>query len=536
MKAMLQKIPEWLYDRMLAVPVGVKVVGIGLLPIVILGLTLNYWITTGLSDWLSYILTDVRVQAAMEAGGRSVFLVTLLAAIASIFFSMLLSFILSRPILALKEMAQQVASGNLNARAQIWAKDEIGELAVAINTMTDHLVDTQKDLERKNRNLDVINQVALAGDQQKDVHDILYEILQNILNSMHLKKGWIYLRDPEKNTFHLASWYGIEKGSIPNLLHGLSESTCTCQLDLMQEISNEHVEIHTCDRLRALTHLNIEKAHISIPLIAREQKFGVINLLCDENLRIPDDDWELLVSLGNQISEIVANAWLHLKLVEKEAARQVLLRSLVEAQEEERRRLARELHDGAGQTLTSLLVRLKTIEKKTDRPQVKNDLQSMQNLVSETIEQIRTLAHQLRPAALEQFGLSLALESLIKEISEHGNIEATYGCKLQVGEIPDEIEAVLYRIAQEGLTNIIRHAHCTHLSLMIENYSQGVSMAIEDDGVGFDPANLGIENGQRHLGLISMKERAEILGGTLDVFTAPGKGTTIQVHVPIGEY
>ncbi len=83
----IKNIPKWLYNRMLAVPVGTKVVGIGLLPILILGFTLNYWITTGLSDWLSYILSDARVQAAMEAGGRSVVLVTVLSAIISIFFS-----------------------------------------------------------------------------------------------------------------------------------------------------------------------------------------------------------------------------------------------------------------------------------------------------------------------------------------------------------------------------------------------------------------------------------------------------------------
>ena len=273
---------------------------------------------------------------------------------------------------------------------------------------------------------------------------------------------------------------------------------------------------------------------MTIPLIAREQQLGVINLLCDKNMTISDGDMELLSSIGSQTSEIVANAWLHLKLVEKEAARQMLLRSLVEAQEDERKRLARELHDGAGQTLTGLLVRLKTIEKKTKLAGLKNDLQSMQSLVSETIEQVRTLAHQLRPAALEQFGLALALESLVKEISENNGPEATCQCNVNSNEVPDEVEAVLYRIAQEGMTNILRHAHCSHVNLVVENNAHGVSMIIEDDGVGFDPANLGTETGKRHLGLISIRERAEILGGTLDVYTALGKGTTIQVLVPIG--
>lgn len=527
-------IPKWLYNRMLAVPVRVKVVGIGLLPILILGFTLNYWMTTGLSDWLSYILSDVRVQAAMEAGGRSVTLVTVLSGIISIFFSLVLSYILSHPISSLKEMAQQVANGDLSARAQVWANDEIGELAVAINTMTDRLVSTQEDLARKNRSLDAINQVALAGNRQEEIHDILYGILKNIIGVMHLKVGWIYLRDPEKEIFHLASWYGIEKDNIPHFLSMLQGGICACQRDLIIQAENPQAEIHECERLSKLK-VDFEKSHITIPLSAREQHLGVINLFCEKDSIVTSEDMELLTSIGSQVSEIVSNAWLHLKLVEKEAARQVLLKSLVEAQEEERRRLARELHDGAGQTLTGLLVRLKIIENKSPLPQTQKDLQIMQELVSDTIEQIRTLAHQLRPAALEEFGLPLALESLVQDMSRHDGLQADCCCNIKNNEIPDEIESVLYRIAQEGLTNVVRHSHATHLSLIVDRPSQGVVMTIEDDGVGFDPDALGVADGKKHLGLISMRERAEILGGTLDVYTAPDMGTTIQVTIPIGD-
>lgn len=531
----IARIPQWLSERMLSVPVRVKVIGIGLLPIIILGFTLSYWITTGLSDWLSYIISDVRVQAAMEAGQRSVNLVTFLAAIISIFFSMVLSYILSRPILSLKEMAQQVANGDLNARAPIWAKDEIGELAVSINTMTDNLVKAKEDLERKNRSLDAINKVAIAGNRQDDIHDVLYDILQNIAKIMHLQTGWIYLRDPEKNTFHLASWCGVTERAIPQLLSMLNESPCQCQGRFIQENAGDLVEIHECSRLESFHFMNAGNLHLTIPLIAREQHLGVINLLCDRDYVIPAGDLELLSSIGSQVSEIVANAWLHLKLVEKEAARQVLLRSLVEAQEDERRRLARELHDGAGQTLTSLLVRLKTLEKKTQAPPLQKDLQTMQNIVSDTIEQIRSLAHQLRPAALEEFGLSLALETLVKEVSEQAGLDAVCQCNLQNREVPNEVEAVLYRIAQEGVTNILRHAKAAHMNLRVERTPQDIVMIIEDDGAGFDPQKLGSHQQKRHLGLISMRERAEILGGSLDVFTAPGKGTTIQVRIPINE-
>jgi signal transduction histidine kinase len=401
--------------------------------------------------------------------------------------------------------------------------------------MTDHLVKAQEDLARKNRSLDVINQVAMAGNRQDDIHDVLYEILQNILRTMRLTTGWIYLRDPERNVFHLATWCGVDDRAISQFLGMLNDPPCHCQTELIQDNASGFVKISQCSRLESFNYLNVGKLHVTVPLIAREQHLGMINLLCDSNYVIPEEDLELLSSIGSQVSEIVSNAWLHLKLVEKEAARQVLLRSLVEAQEDERRRLARELHDGAGQTLTSLLVRLKTLENKTGSLPLQKDLQTMQTIVSDTIEQVRSLAHELRPAALEEFGLALALESLVKEISEQAGLDAACICDLEDAKIPNEIEAVLYRIAQEGATNVLRHAHATHLRLTVSCTSQGITMTIEDDGIGFDPGKLGTGDGKRHLGLISMKERAEILDGSLEVLTAPNLGTTIQVQIPVAQ-
>jgi signal transduction histidine kinase len=457
----------------------------------------------------------------------------MLGTVASILFSLLLSHILTEPILSLREMAQQVAGGQLNARAKIWARDEIGELAIAINTMTDNLVTNQELLARKNRSLDAINQVALAGNRPDDIHDVLYIILGHVVNTMHLKMGWIYLRDPERKSFHLASWYGIEEEMVPVFLGILNNSTCACQEDLVNGKLGTSVSNRVCSRLEKLTRLNIVRNHITIPLVAREQHFGLIILSCDEGETIPAEDMELLSSLGNQIAEIVANAWLQIKLTEKEAARQVLLESLVQAQEEERARLARELHDGAGQTLTSLLVRLKTMERKSPMPEMKRDLTTMQDIVSETIEQVRELAYRLRPVALDEFRLSRALEILVEDMTKGMGITIESNFDLPGFAIPTEVEVVLYRIAQEGLTNIIRHARSERIKLLLCAENGGVKMTMEDDGVGFDPGRVSISSGQRHLGLISMRERAEIIGGTLDVYTALGKGTTVEVFIPI---
>lgn len=258
-------------------------------------------------------------------------------------------------------------------------------------------------------------------------------------------------------------------------------------------------------------------------------------MLHEEDVVIRPADVELLASVGTQVAEIVSNTWLRIKLTEKEAARQVLLESLVQAQEEERGRLARELHDGAGQMLTSLLVRLKTLEKKvaSSQPEYKNDLENMQEIVSETIEQVRELSYRLRPPDLDEFGLAMALEALVKDMGSEIDIKTNCACSLENGQLSEEIEVVLYRIAQEGVTNIIRHANATHARLELIMKNQGVFMTIDDNGDGFDPKKVSVSKTERHLGLISMRERTEMLDGELDVYTTLGVGTSVQVFIPL---
>jgi signal transduction histidine kinase len=533
-KKLTERIGDLIYNVVLSVPVRVKITGIVMLPVIILGLSLNYWITTGLSDWLSYILTDVRVTAAMRAGSRSVILVTVLAAGASIILASFLTFILTRPLLALRKMAQQVAAGHLDVRSPVWSNDEIGEVATAINTMTDHLVATQEDLARTNRHLEAVNQVILAADQEAEIHDVLYLVLEKILNVMHLETAWVYLRDPEQGIFHLASWYGVPESLQPYLLSQANGQPCACQQAVSAGTITPTAAWRPCRLLADWAGPELPQSHITIPIEANGQYFGLINLLCSQERQLSADDFDLLTAVAAQISEIVANAWLRLKLAEKELARQALLESLVEAQEEERSRLARELHDGAGQMLTSLLVRIKTLEKQAIKPEVQSGLAIILETVSETIEQVRELSYRLRPAALEQFGLPVALETLVSDMAAESGMH--YDCRFNLanGSLPQGIEVTLYRIAQEALTNVVRHAQASRVEVSLESVPQGVLMRIEDNGRGFSTYHLPDQSGQRHLGLISMHERAAIVGGQLDVFSAPGKGTAVQVLIPTG--
>ncbi|MGD2155620.1 MAG: histidine kinase [Anaerolineales bacterium] len=520
-------------DIILAVPVRWKVIGIGLLPVVILGLSLNYWVRLGLSNWLSYLLTDVRVDAAMEAGSRSVFFVTILAAFLSIILSLFFSEILTSPLSELKKTAEKVASGEFESRADVWANDEIGSLATSINQMLENLVEVQNDLRLTNRQLEIMNRIAFAAERDLDIHDILYIILKNILEIANLEMGWIYLYDPELNKFHLATWHNIPEKLQSSLLHYPQDRPCSCQQDLIDHTIGNRVQVRDCHRLENYENNLISRQHLTIPIEAREQRFGAINLLYPVERQFSVEAIEVLSSIGLQVSEIVANAWLELKLSEKEAARKLLLESLVSAQEDERKRLARELHDRAGQSLTNLLVRLKAIERKSNQPEIQESLNSLLEVVSNTIDQIRDLSYRLRPPALEEFGLNTAIKGLVDQMASGAGIEVECGCDLEDSLSP-EVETMIFRIAQEGLANIIRHADASLIKIKLTRQLQQVYLSIEDDGKGFDPANLSLDPQKRHLGLISMNERAELIGGTFHLFSAPGEGTKLEAYVPLG--
>lgn len=519
-------------DVILAVPVQYKIIGIVMLPVLILGLTLNYWITTGLSDWLSYFVMDQRVQAAMANGSRSVLLVTFLAAAGSIVFAYLMIFLLTRPLAELRQVADDVSTGRLDARARVYTDDDIGRVAVSVNTMLDRLVDTQRSLGEANQRLEVMNRVAMAAGREQELPEVLDAILQGF-ERLGLDRGWIYLRDSDTGAFYLAHQRNLPVDVLEFLAaQDVEAEVCGCQQDLIGAGLDRAMVRTACRRLNAVSGAE-PSTHISIPMIARGQAMGVVNLWCPSDFAPGAADLDLLTATGAQAAEIVSNAWLRARLVEKEVARRALLESLVRTQEAERSRLARELHDGAGQTLTTLLVRLKALERQASGPQ-QTDLVKLQDLVADSIEQVRDLSYQLRPATLEEFGLSRALDHLLKETVRQAGLEVV--AELQVRRsLPGDVETALYRIAQEGLSNILKHAHAWRVEVELVETPFGVALRIEDNGRGFDPTSVAQRADRPHLGLIGMQERVELLGGTLTVEAAPGAGTSVQVRIPIPE-
>jgi signal transduction histidine kinase len=264
------------------------------------------------------------------------------------------------------------------------------------------------------------------------------------------------------------------------------------------------------------------RAGLWVPLLVRERAIGVI-LVVDrlgDDPRFSDEDLRLAEVFAARAAVAVE--------MSKRVARDAL-RRVVAAQELERRRLSRELHDETGQTLTSVLLGLKTIEEGPNSEQARAEAERLRELVTQALQDVRRLAVELRPKALDDFGLLPALKRLGAGFSEQTGIRVEVESFLGEERLPSEIETALYRIVQESLTNVVKHARASSVSVLVTRKSGSVVAVIEDDGRGFD-AGASRDAG---LGLVGMEERVALLNGRLQVESGGGAGTTIVAEVPL---
>jgi signal transduction histidine kinase len=259
-----------------------------------------------------------------------------------------------------------------------------------------------------------------------------------------------------------------------------------------------------------------------VPLLARDKAIGVLEIHDKEgpDARFNHDDFRLAETFA-------ARAAVAVELSQRVARDTV--RRVVGAQESERKRLARELHDETGQALTSILLGLKPLEVSMADDQSRAALAELREHVVAALQDVRRLAVELRPAVLDDFGLVPALERLTDAFAEQTNIRVDFHSALGDTRLPNEVETALYRVVQESLTNIVKHANAQRVSVSIARRPSGAAAVIEDDGKGFDQRTLR-EDG---LGLLGMRERLGLIDGRLEIESRPGAGTTVVAEVPL---
>jgi signal transduction histidine kinase len=223
------------------------------------------------------------------------------------------------------------------------------------------------------------------------------------------------------------------------------------------------------------------------------------------------------------------------ELRRKEETRTRLLEKVISAQEEERKRIARELHDETSQSLTSLMVGLRIVQSASNMREVRERTAELRSLIEKTLEGVHDLALELRPSILDDLGLVAAVRKHMRDYSMKSNIHMdlrTIG--LENRRLPPEIETALYRIVQEALSNVVKHAGAEKVDVVLEHRGSSVVAKIEDDGRGFDVDKvMNSRNEERRLGLFGMYERASLMGGVLTLKSRPGHGTTVFIEIPL---
>ncbi len=247
--------------------------------------------------------------------------------------------------------------------------------------------------------------------------------------------------------------------------------------------------------------------------------------------RWADDEIGDLSSAFNSMTDSLAKAGE--ERAEREHLRERYVKAVIAAQEDERKRIARELHDGTSQSITSLMIGLRALGD-CGNEEMKRRAEELRGVATRTLDEVHALSLQLRPSVLDDLGLAAAVERYVADCRKRTDITFDLAMRgLDDQRLPSEVETAVYRIVQEAITNVLRHARASAASVMIERRDGALRAIVEDDGQGFEIATAG--KADQRLGLFGMRERAELLGGTLTIESQPGRGASIFIEIPTGD-
>ena len=295
------------------------------------------------------------------------------------------------------------------------------------------------------------------------------------------------------------------------------------------------------DRFLAASLLPVEEAHVAV-LADNRKQVGQVAVLSRRVGKLEEANRLLAVDLEeSRAAEKVLRVREAATVVELETARRtrdelrVLTRGLLTVQEEERKRISRELHDVVSQALTAINLRLATLDIQTtgDAEEMHRKIALTQALVEKSVATVHRFARDLRPSALNDLGLIPALAAFIKGYEAESGVEVEFKAAAGVEEQPGAIRDALFRVVQEALTNVTRHAKASRVRLLIRQTGKETVVTIADNGCGFAVLEVTVAAGACRLGLLGMKERVEMVGGVFSVKSEPGKGTVVRVTVPL---
>jgi signal transduction histidine kinase len=417
-----------------------------------------------------------------------------------------------------------VAYGNLYLTEKAGGEDftdedsELSQLLAAQAAVAIENARLYENSTRWLRQFESLNEVGNALSSELELEPLLGLVARRLQELVDAKLVLIAL--PEGDVLRVAAAEGESSYGVAGMELALAGSKSGRVLERgRSERIDSLLDDPEVDQ-QATRRLGVHSA-LYVPLVVRGRPIGIV-IAHDKQGATPafsEDDLRLAESLGSRAAIAVDLS----ERVSRDSVRRV-----VEAQELERARLARELHDETGQALTSILLGLKPLERTAESAEARTALESVRELVISTLQDVRRLAVELRPSALDDFGLVPAVERLTETFREQSGLRVDLETQLGEERLPSEAETTLYRVIQEALTNVVKHSAAKRVSILLQRKNSAVVAVVEDDGAGFDPSDTRADA----IGLSGMRERVSLAGGRLQVESSPGAGTTVVAEVP----
>ncbi|MFC2015208.1 HAMP domain-containing protein, partial [Chloroflexota bacterium] len=459
-----------------------------------------------------------------------------------------------KPLSLLSQSAHQITRGEYSERVINNKDDEIGMLAQSFNEMVENIEQRKRELEESNnkvsalnvglegkikqrtREISALNEVLTIINQSSDEENMLSTILTSILDETQLASGIVHIIDQKSNELVCITQKGLSKEYAEKLMKLKIGEYIQGQVFQSKEV----IVVNDC-------HINSEtyamigdegkfQCCICIPIKSENNVLGTLSLASYTPERFGPETVGILLTISEAMCIAIDKARASQSMEESNTVREQLLKRLISAQEEERRRIARELHDAASQSLAALALNLEAIsgDLPSEYESMRERLALLKEQAIETMGGVRELAVELRPSILDELGLARAIKSYAKDYLNKRGIDVKINTNSSDTKLPPYSETILFRIAQEALTNVVKHADATHVVVDLNVDNSYATMRVEDNGKGFDPQSvMRSTNLRQSLGIYSMSERATLLGGVFKIESEVGKGTFIIAEIPL---
>ncbi len=416
-----------------------------------------------------------------------------------------------------------------------------GEIEYIVSTGIDMTIRNQweRELKQRNRELVTLNTVTAAVSSSLEITEV-FGILNTLLaEQLNVAGGALYYYNDAEDLLSLEASWGLPPRmseafrTLP--AYSAHNERVVRRRDVILKEDFREVDLFLAvgldlDRPRW-------RSYLGIPLLARGQIQGVVDLFSHAPTVFEEDQIDFFKVLGQQVGVAIQNARLFKQVRTGHERLQTLSRRLLDAQEAERRNIARELHDEIGQALTAMKINLQSVRQLADVPALMPYLEENIGIVDRTLQQVRDLSLDLRPSMLDDLGLVAALRWYVDRQSRLAGFDARFTADLSTIRLPPDLETACFRVTQEALTNVVRHAQAHRVRVSLQYRDDMLYLIIRDDGIGFD-----VRDAQTRAmrgacsGLLGMQERVLFAGGQIEITSTPQRGTEIWVRFPLAIY